>query len=48
MPRRDGEVFFLGTAMEVSPERPNNFRRQRPNMMWEIEAGLIKEGSRAG
>jgi hypothetical protein len=48
MPRRDGEVFFLGTAMEVSPERPNIFRRQRPNAMWEIEAGLIEEGDRAG
>jgi hypothetical protein len=48
MPRRDGEVFFLGTAMEVSPERPNNLRRQRPNAMWGIEAGLIEEGGGAG
>jgi hypothetical protein len=48
MPRREGEVFLFGTAMEVSPEKPSNFRRRRPNTVLEIEAGLIEEGGRAG
>jgi hypothetical protein len=39
MPRRDGEVFLFGTAMDETPEKARQCR---------FEAGLIEEGPRQG
>jgi hypothetical protein len=39
MPRRDGEVFLFGTAMDETPEN---------NAVCLFESGLIEEGARQG
>jgi hypothetical protein len=47
MPRLDGDVFFFGTAMALSPYK--NPSASRAGTIKNVrEAGLIEEGSHQG
>jgi hypothetical protein len=46
MPRREGEVFFFGTAIEITPEIGARARWRSPETVW--EGGLIEDRSAQG
>jgi hypothetical protein len=46
MPRREGEVFFFGTAIEITPENGFRARSRPPDIRW--EGALIEDRSAQG